>query len=1114
MLRILYIVAVFLLEPIMQDRPGTKKELLRELAELRERNQELERKLAASGQAEKSMNEDALTRSLERLSIISDTASQLLMARSPQSIVEALCKRVMDYLDCHAFFNYLVDHERNCLALNAYAGIPENIAREIHFLDYGVAVCGTAARDGCRIIAENIPTTPDARCELVRSFGIKAYACHPIMARGQVLGTLSFGTRSRLQFSEDDISLMKIVSDQVANAMDRIHLLRSAQEHGEELEIRVMERTAELRRQAELLDLAHDAIIVHDMDERILFWNSGAEDTFGFIRNEAVGRKISRLLKREFPGPASDLMSIVREQGHWEGELLHTRKDGRHVISHSRWVLRRGHSKTSEIMQVNRDVTSRKRAEEAVKMERERFYTVLETLPVYVTLMTPDYKIPFANRVFRKSFGEPYGKRCFEHLFGRSEPCEDCGTYNVLKTGKPLQWQWTGPDEHTYQVFDYPFIDTDGTPLILEMGIDITDRKHAEDEVRFANAYNRSLIEASLDSLVAVDAGGRITDVSAATEMITGYPRHELIGTDFSDYFTDPGRARAGYQKVFKEGAVRDYALEIRHRDGHLTPVLYNASTYKDETDKVKGVIAVARDISYHRKMETALRDSEERYRTAIEKAFDGIALVKEDKHIYVNPRFAEIFGYDNPAEIIGRPLSLTVHPDDLDMVSTFNRMRQNGESPPARYDIRGVKKDGALRYINVSAVKTDYLGESVSLVYLRDITDYKNLEDQLRQSQKMEAIGTLAGGVAHDFNNILGAIIGFSEMIEEDLPESDPSAANIRKVLSAAGRGRDLVKQILTFSRKTEYARSPLCIAPLIKETVQFLRASIPTTVAIDLKIRALHDSVVASPVEIQQIVMNLATNAAYAMRHTGGSLAIDIQNIVLDHDLRGFSSGMSPGRYVRLAVTDTGEGIGPEVIDRVFDPFFTTKAVGEGSGMGLAVIYGIVKSLNGYISVDSEQSTGSTFQVLLPASQSGEISETNDPYKTKKGSGHILFIDDEELLVEWGKATLERLGYTVSAVTESAEALKLFSSNPSRFDLVITDQTMPDMTGMQLAEGLLNIRPAIPIILCTGHSDSVLPEKVKEAGIKAFLYKPIGRQELSDIIQRLLDNIPERSQ
>ncbi|MBP1750223.1 MAG: domain S-box, partial [Deltaproteobacteria bacterium] len=189
-----------------------------------------------------------------------------------------------------------------------------------------------------------------------------------------------------------------------------------------------------------------------------------------------------------------------------------------------------GHSGTSEIMQVNRNITSRKHAEEAVKMERERFYTVLETLPVYVILLTPDYRITFANRVFRRLFGDPHRKQCFEHLFGRSEPCEVCKTYRVLKTGKPLQWQWIGPNERTYDIFDYPFIDTDGTTLILEMGFDITDRKRAEDEARFANAYNRSLIEASPDPLVAIDAEGRITDVSAATEMITGHLRRELIG--------------------------------------------------------------------------------------------------------------------------------------------------------------------------------------------------------------------------------------------------------------------------------------------------------------------------------------------------------------------------------------------------------------------------------------------------------------------------------------------------------------------------------------------------------------------------------------------------------
>ncbi len=261
------------------------------------------------------------------------------------------------------------------------------------------------------------------------------------------------------------------------------------------------------------------------------------------------------------------------------------------------------------------EINEREAAEKAVKAERQRFIDVLETLPAYLVLLTPDYHVPFANRFFRERFGESHGRRCFEYLFGRSEPCEICETYSVLKTNKPHHWEWTGPDGRNYDIFDFPFTDSDGSPLIMETGIDITERKRAEEALRVAGAYNRSLIEASLDPLVTIGPDGKITDVNAATEAVTGYRRGELIGTDFSDYFTEPDNARAGYQQVFKEGLVRDFALEIRHRDGRITPVLYNASVYLDDTGQVVGVFAAARDITERKRAEIEL----EKYREHLE---------------------------------------------------------------------------------------------------------------------------------------------------------------------------------------------------------------------------------------------------------------------------------------------------------------------------------------------------------------------------------------------------------------------------------------------------------------------------------------------------------------
>jgi PAS domain S-box-containing protein len=371
-----------------------------------------------------------------------------------------------------------------------------------------------------------------------------------------------------------------------------------------------------VNQQAALLELAHDAIIVRDLEDRILFWNHGAEETYGWGKTEAMSKVTVDLLQTQFPKLLDEIKIDLIRMGHWEGELVHTRRDGKKIVVESRWALQPGkEDHPTAILEINRDITEHKRAQEAVEAERQRFNDVLEILPAYLVLLSPDYHVPFANRFFRERFGESHGRRCFDYLFGRSEPCETCESYTALKTMAPHHWEWTGPDGRNYDVFDFPFTDTDGSTLILEMGIDITERKRAEEASRQAGLYARSLIEASLDPLVTISVDGKVMDVNKATELVTGASREQLIGTDFSNYFTEPKKAQEGYRQVFSEGFVKDYPLAIRHTSGRVTDVLYHATVYRNEAGAVQGVFAAARDVTERKRMEEELRESESRLR-------------------------------------------------------------------------------------------------------------------------------------------------------------------------------------------------------------------------------------------------------------------------------------------------------------------------------------------------------------------------------------------------------------------------------------------------------------------------------------------------------------------
>ncbi len=381
-------------------------------------------------------------------------------------------------------------------------------------------------------------------------------------------------------------------------------------------------------------------------------------------------------------------------------------------------------------------------------------------------------------------------------------------------------------------------------------------------------------------------------------------------------------------------------------------------------------------------------------------------------------------------------------------------------------------------------------------------------LQNQLNQAQKMEAIGTLAGGIAHDFNNILGAILGYAEMAKDDCQPGTRVASDLNKVLEAGNRAKELVQQILAFSRQSNTKCIPIQPAGIVREVIKLLRPSLPTTIEINQNIASTTSLILADPTQIHQVIMNFGTNAFQAMEETGGKLNFSLKEVILSSEDLVHQAAIEAGNFIQISICDSGPGIAPDIKSKIFDPYFTTKGTGKGTGMGLSIVHGIVKSYGGFILLYSELGKGTTFHVFLPVIENDALTEIEVIEQIPIGRERILFIDDEEILTEMGKDILERLGYHVTVRQNSLEALEIFQNQPDQFDLIITDQTMPEMTGSDMARRMLQIRHDIPIILCTGYSTVISEEKAKSLGIKEFALKPLSKKDLAVLIRKVLDN------
>jgi len=502
-----------------------------------------------------------------------------------------------------------------------------------------------------------------------------------------------------------------------------------------------------------------------------------------------------------------------------------------------------------------------------------------------------------------------------------------------------------------------------------------------------------------------------------------------------------------------------------------------------------------------------ATEEELKKFKTVSDKSLQGNAIVDpEGNIIYINNYFSKVHGY-TADKLIGCNLSIFHNDNQIKAVNKINEsLVKNGHYGPM--EVWHVHKDGTEfpMLMNGIMIENNNGIPQYMAVTAIDITRQKYLENQLQQAQKMETIGTLAGGIAHDFNNILFPIVGHAEMLLEDIPKDSPLRSSSNEIFVSALRAKDLVKQILTFSRQEKGELKLMKLQPIVKEALKLIRSTIPTTIKINQDIRPDCGVIKADPTQIHQIVMNIATNAYHAMEDTGGELTVKLKEV----EIREFgliNSEMTPGLFACLTIADKGIGMDKELRNKIFDPFFTTKEQGKGTGMGLSVVHGIVTSMNGGIQIFSEPGKGTEFRIYFPLEKTYREQGEETKQSIQGGTEHILLVDDEKSIISMERKMLERMGYKVTPYSNSVKALEAFRNDYDKFDVVISDLAMPNVAGEKLASEMLKIRPNIPIILNTGFSDKLNPEIAEKIGIKGILMKPIVKSELAQTLRKILD-------
>ncbi len=897
-----------------------------------------------------------------------------------------------------------------------------------------------------------------------------------------------------------------------------------------------------------MVENAREGIMIAQ-DRRLIFVNRATEGIMGYSkeiltsqpfadfihpddRNLVVTRHLDRLNGREIP-PVYSFRIVCSNKMIKQVELNAA------VIN---W---KGRPATVSFIS---DITDRKQVEEILQANEVKFNQIFKLSPVAQTLSTLQEGIFLdVNEEFLRTT-ERTSEEVIGHTASEIGIWENAEQRNHIlsvvrekglvsnieletqsKSGKVSHVLWSAGK-----------IKINGQECLLASAIDITELRRTKEELQKSERRLNDIINFLPDATLAIDSEKKIIIWNKAIEKMTGIKAADMIGKGNYEYsipFYGQRRRQLmnliwendqnlieKYSHVNRDGeSLISEAFCNALYDGRGAHVYAKASPLHDQGGNIIGAIESIRDITEDKRAEEAIQTEKSNLGAIFASSPVGMLVIDENTNIVMANATSEIIATGHHQDILNRQPG-----DAMGCVHSSKDPRGCGFSPdcrlcPLRNAIKSVissssslrNKEMAIELVRNGNLNTVWLAVGAEpliinnrrhvVIALNDITELKLMEKKFFEAQKMESLGVLSGGIAHDFNNILASLLGYTEMAAEEKDESVRKHC-LEQVLLACERARDLVQQILAFSRHTESERKPFDMRLLIKESLNLISSTIPATIEIRQKITNKICPINADPTQMHQVLMNLCTNAVHAMGEKGGTLDISLsceENMTSLPDLK-------TGCYVKLIVSDNGLGIDPAIRDRIFEPFFTTKKVGEGTGLGLSVVYGIINNHQGTITVSSEPNKGTTFIVYIPFADETKHEKEKQTLSTlakRKGSECILFVDDDKSLAKLGPKMLSSLGYEVKAFTDSREALKTFCASPESFDLVITDMTMPHLTGKDLAQEIMKSRLDMPIILCTGYSEYMNEEKALQMGIKKLFRKPFTKNDLAKVVREILD-------